>query len=247
MLLPNIRTSQRACVAPCEVDRARRDPRRLVELLRKTSIVWCILGVHSDESVCICLDGTNEGFVRRRGALVCAHGDVRHEKREERLGGRGDRKRLLLIPDVKGVVELLRHGEASEIPRVAVVVDVLLVPSDGHGLIFRNACVDGVHRAEAVDINKEVRECLIRAGLERRRVATCGSIKRVDRSEHRICVDTGPVPLVRDDVLAIPVGLQEAQGIRCLSRVQRTVLAKRGSERGTLAQRAMLRGRCKER
>lgn len=107
---------------------------------------------------------------------------------EEGERNAGDVERALGVPDGERIVELLGSSEGGQVPRVSAVVAVLGVATSGDGSVGSDAAVDGVDRAEGVDVDLVVGERAVRAGLERERVASGGGVEGVDGGEDAVGV-----------------------------------------------------------
>ena len=179
---------QRTRVAPRQIRRTQRLARRPIELLRERATARGVLGVDGDEPVGEGLDRGGEGRVGGGRGGVGAGCDGGEELAEECERGGCDLEGALRGPDGERVVELLGDGEGGEVPWVAVVVHVLGVPADGDCACGCDAVVQGVDGAEGVDVDFEVRERLVRAGLEGRGVTARGGVEGVDGREDRVGV-----------------------------------------------------------
>lgn len=179
-------SSKSRSVAPGQVDGTSGRTRALVELLRESAVGWGVLGIDSNETISECLDGGGKSRVSGRRAGVGACGDTGAELLEEGKGGGGDVERALGLPDVQCIVQLLRDTEYCEVPWITVVVAILRVAADGNGSRRADAAVDTVDRAESVDIDLEVSESLVGAGLESRGIASCGRIEGMNGGENGV-------------------------------------------------------------
>ena len=63
---------------------------------------------------------------------------------------------------------------------VSVIVYIFRVTSDSDSRRCVNTRVDGVYRPKRVDVNLEIGQRLIRAGLEGNRIASCIDVPCVD-------------------------------------------------------------------
>lgn len=100
----------------------------------------------------------------------------------------GDIERALGVPDGERIVELLCGGEGGQIPGVSAVVAVLGVAASSDGGVGSDAAVDGVDRAEGVDVDLVVGERAVRARLERERVASGSGVEGVNGREDAVGV-----------------------------------------------------------
>ena len=122
------------------------------------------------------------------------------------------------VPLVQGVVEEFGRGRGVDVPGVAALVRVFRISSDGDGRPFRDASIDAVNRSEGIGDDFVICESLLRAGLERRVVTSCGRIKGVNATQEGVGVfGAAAVVLVcvSEDVLAVPEGLEEAEDLWC--------------------------------
>ena len=239
-------------------------------LLREGAVRGGVLGDDRDETVSEGLDGGSQRSEGRAARGVSASDDARVELLEECERDRGDVERALGVPDDESVVELLGDGEGSEVPGVAAVVRVLGVATGGDGSVGGDTAVDGVDGTESVNVDLEVGEGLVGAGLEGGSVTSGGSIESVDRGQDGVGIPTRatsasvcsnvtasgvPVALIsgdqrmHTDTHMIETYLQEAEKVGSLGGVAANDrgLADLGGESSTLAQGTVLDGGGEER
>ena len=135
---------------------------------------------------------------------------------------------------------------------VSVVVRIFGVASGGNGTRASNSAVDGPDGPEGVDVDFEICQRLVRAGLEGLGVASRGRVKGVDGSEHGVSVfataDSAITGVdIGDDKSGgrRPVGLEEAEDVVGLggpSSDDTGRITECGSESNSLAESAVLDG-----
>jgi hypothetical protein len=103
----------------------------LVELLCEVAICADILCNNGNIPISILGDGVSNALEGGRVTGVCSGRDRRDEVLEERKRDVRHSDGSLLLPDVNGIVELLCRGKRSEVPGVAIVVDIFDVSSNG--------------------------------------------------------------------------------------------------------------------
>lgn len=103
----------------------------LVKLLCEVAICADILCNDSNIPISILGDGVSDALEGGRVAGVGSGRDGRDEVLEEREGDVRYGDRPLLLPDINGIVELLCRRKRSEVPGVAIVVDIFDVSSNG--------------------------------------------------------------------------------------------------------------------
>ena len=74
---------------------------------------------------------------------------------------------------------------------VSTLVAILGVTTSSDGSSGSNTAVDGVDRTESIDVNLQVGQGLIRAGLEGVGVTSSSRIESVDRSEDGVSIPAG--------------------------------------------------------
>ncbi len=161
-----------------------------------------------------------------------------------------------MLPDVERVVKLLGDGKVGKVPGVAVVEDVLRVAADCNRLARGDARVDGIGRAEAVDVDLKVGQRLVAARLEGRRITADCRVENVDSGQNRVdilaraaggnvdCAWLDRAQATRasgltigDDVAAgVPEALLVAQDVGGNGNARAALGAKLGSKSSTLDQ-----------
>ena len=162
---------------------------------------------------------------------------------EEGKGDRSDIEGTKGVPDLESIVELLSHGEGSEIPRlqaindvskdekkvkqvktthVSTLVRIFGVTSSRNSARSSNTTVDSVNGSEGVSVLQEVSQSLIGAGLESASIASCSGVESVDGSQNSVRINTrASSTSVSGNVRAsrVPEGLEEAEDVGSLSWV----------------------------